>query len=377
MEFEPSVENSSSDIITTEKENLVLESNKNHDDVENIKSDEKTVDNDSEDQTFQDILGSGDLTKKIIKHGTKDNRPTRGEQIVIHITGRLEDNGDIIEQENNLEITLGDCEVIQGVDLALSLMNVGEIAELKIAPRFGYGDKGLEPKVPPGINLLYTVELVSAEPELSPEELIPSERLKIGQKKKEKGNWWYSRNENTIALHLYRKALQYFGQSGEIGDEVFLNVDIQNERIKTLNNIAAVHMSMNSLDLALQSLESVLAVEPNNLKAVMRKGKVLADRGHSVLAAEQFKKALTINPNDKAIKRLLTDIEYTLLKEKAQEKELYKKMLGQKDVKEKPRKKASKMNIAYVISALVAGLGVVGGYCYLSNNYSFNKFGLF
>lgn len=35
-------------------------------------------------------------------------------------------------------------------------------------------------------------------------------------KKKDKGNWWYARNENTMALHVYRKALQYFGGPGEI-----------------------------------------------------------------------------------------------------------------------------------------------------------------
>lgn len=35
------------------------------------------------------------------------------------------------------------------------------------------------------------------------------------QRKKDKGNWWYARNENTLALHVYRKALQYLGGSGE------------------------------------------------------------------------------------------------------------------------------------------------------------------
>lgn len=70
--------------------------------------------------------------------------------------------------------------MIQGVDLALSLMNVGEIAELKIASRFGYGDKGLEPKVPGGARLLYSVELLSVKPEIVPDDLTPVERLKIG-----------------------------------------------------------------------------------------------------------------------------------------------------------------------------------------------------
>jgi hypothetical protein len=59
-------------------------------------------------------------------------------------------------------------------------MNVGEIAELKIASRFGYGDKGLEPMVPSGAKLLYTVELISIKPEIIPDDLTPDERLRIG-----------------------------------------------------------------------------------------------------------------------------------------------------------------------------------------------------
>lgn len=62
-------------------------------------------------ETYQDILGSGDLLKKIIKQGTSDDRPMKGEQILINLVGRLEEKDDIIEEEKNLEITLGDCEV--------------------------------------------------------------------------------------------------------------------------------------------------------------------------------------------------------------------------------------------------------------------------
>jgi len=59
-------------------------------------------------------------------------------------------------------------------------MNVGEIAELKIASRFGYGEKGLSPKVLGGARLVYTVELLTVKPEILPDDLTPNERLKIG-----------------------------------------------------------------------------------------------------------------------------------------------------------------------------------------------------
>lgn len=65
----------------------------------------------SEETDYQDILGSGDLLKRIVKSGSPNDRPLKGEQIVINLVGRLEDDGGVIEKEDNLEITLGDCEV--------------------------------------------------------------------------------------------------------------------------------------------------------------------------------------------------------------------------------------------------------------------------
>jgi FK506-binding protein 8 len=72
---------------------------------------EPVNENEIKEETYQDILGSGDLLKKIIKHGISDDRPMKGEQILINLVGRLEEKDDIIEEEKNLEITLGDCEV--------------------------------------------------------------------------------------------------------------------------------------------------------------------------------------------------------------------------------------------------------------------------
>lgn len=66
--------------------------------------------------------------------------------------------------------------MIQGLDLSIGLMNIGEICELKIQSRLAYGAKGLQPNVPPNATLLYTVELLSAEPEEEMEELSVDQR---------------------------------------------------------------------------------------------------------------------------------------------------------------------------------------------------------
>lgn len=56
--------------------------------------------------------------------------------------GKLED-GTIVEEFKNYDVQVGDVEVVQGVDMAIPLMTVGELAEINCDPRFAYGAQGL------------------------------------------------------------------------------------------------------------------------------------------------------------------------------------------------------------------------------------------
>lgn len=51
-------------------------------------------------------------------------------------------------------------QVIEGWDLGVTCMLVGEKRELLIAPELGYGDRG-KPPVPPNATLLFEIELVN------------------------------------------------------------------------------------------------------------------------------------------------------------------------------------------------------------------------
>lgn len=59
---------------------------------------------------WEDLLGSGSLMKKIVKEGEPDSRPMRLEKCIINYECRLED-GTLVEEKENFEMLLGDCEV--------------------------------------------------------------------------------------------------------------------------------------------------------------------------------------------------------------------------------------------------------------------------
>lgn len=51
---------------------------------------------------------------------------------------------------------------------------------------------------------------------------------------------------------------------------------ILTERLKALNNMGAAQIKVEAYDVALKSLEAVLRCQPDNVKALFRKGKVRA-----------------------------------------------------------------------------------------------------
>lgn len=116
----------------------------------------------SGDQSFMDILGNGQLTKQvrdtkdthpmhtyqykpfpqILVEGQDEIRPMHLDWCKVSYVGKLDD-GTVVEEATDKELHLGDNEVVQGLDMAIALMNLGEKAVVKADARFAYGAMGL------------------------------------------------------------------------------------------------------------------------------------------------------------------------------------------------------------------------------------------
>ncbi|XP_003427294.1 peptidyl-prolyl cis-trans isomerase FKBP8 [Nasonia vitripennis] len=293
---------------------------------------------------WMDILGNGQLRKKVLKAGKENSRPNRSDVCVLKFTGRLED-GTIVEEEEDIKIQLGDMEVIQGLDLAVALMDLEEEAEVETASRFAYGSLGRKataslPEIPPDAKITYNIVLKSIEFEPDIDELEYSERQKIGNKKRERGNWWFARNESTLAIHCYRKALEYLSPSNDdvmaekIPEKKVIeptDAELQallEDALKVHNNLAAAQLKCEAYDAALKSVENVLRCQPHNVKALFRKGKILHYKGEHAKACATLSQASKIEPDNKAILQELSILKKKTAKDARHEKNLYRKMLG-------------------------------------------------
>jgi len=283
------------------------------------------------DGAWADILGSGQLKKKTLQHGKPNSRPVSSAICTVNISGQLS-NGDTVDVHENFKFQLGDLEVIQGIDLIVALMDVGEISRIEIGPRFAYGSTGNGKDIPKESTILYTVELIAVEKEKDLEDHTLQERLKIGNLKRERGNYWYSRCDYPSSIQCYRRALEYLDTENETEtDSPDKLQEILDDRLKVYNNMGAAQMKIEAYDAALKSVEHVLRCQKDNVKAIYRKAKILTELGKVREAIGLLERALHIDPSSKIIQQDLMRLQAKQKSDVAKERSLYKKMFQLND----------------------------------------------
>lgn len=307
---------------------------------------------------WQDLLASGALLKKIIKPGdeSKGLRPQRGDICKISYELKIKDSDNVVEKRDHLKIYLGDNELLQGLELALTLMYRGEECLLQMAPRFGYGDAGLKPGESLGLIgeidspkyegpviesdtwLEARLELHDWNEEPEHETLPIAERMEIGIRRRTRGNWWYGRGEAVLAVQLYRRALDVLDEteggisdptpSGDLAPTSDALHALLDERLRVHNNMAAAQLKAGAYDAALQAVSRVLSCQPQNAKALFRKARILSAMGRNGEALLAAKAAAAAAPHDQGARREVERCEERASRERASERSLAKRMLG-------------------------------------------------
>lgn len=335
-------------------EDFMTQNNDNSVKKKNIIIEDKKEPKELDSNGWLDVLDNGDLKKFVIKTGeVGKQRPERGCIVVIKLLTKLYDTQQVVESESydSIDIVLGESDVIQGIDLVIPLMDDKEVSRIVIKSRFAFGKIGKGSEIPPNSTLECELHVLSVEwPE--DEVILPiDERIRIGNRKKERGNFWYGREDYSTAMQCYKSALKYLDASEEeLGSEQDLKKHFEeqmksissngsivnsNERIDelieirsaTFNNLAAVQLKIEAFEGALKSVDSVLMVQPNNVKALFRKGKILASKGELDQSIEILRKALTFDPDSKVIVQELSKYINKRKKELVTERDLYKRML--------------------------------------------------
>ncbi|OXB73131.1 UNVERIFIED_CONTAM: hypothetical protein H355_012056 [Colinus virginianus] len=279
-------------------------------------------------QEWLDVLGSGLLKKKTLVPGQGvESRPHKGQEVTVRLRATLED-GNVVEENPSLTFTLGDCDVLQALDLCVQLMEMGETALIMSDAKYCYGAQGRSPDVPPNAALTLEVELLEARDGPDLELLSGKEKIELANRKRERGNFYYQQADYVLAINSYDIALKVISSSSKVDFTPDEEAELLDVKVKCLNNLAASQLKLDHYEAALKSCNLVLEHQPGNIKALFRKGKVLAQQGEYREAIPILKAALKLEPSNKTIHAELSKLVKKHADQKTVETEMYRKMLG-------------------------------------------------
>ncbi|XP_043533498.1 FKBP prolyl isomerase 16 isoform X1 [Chiloscyllium plagiosum] len=241
------------------------------------------------------------LQKQILKEGQgQATRPDVGQEVTLKLLGVLED-GTIIDRDPKLTFIIGDGDVIQALEFCAFSMQLDEVALVISDGQYAYGHTGREPDVPADATVIYEVQLLNVRNAPDLKTLTVSDCIRICKQKRERGNYHFQREDYHSAVKSYNLALDVLNISSDSNPSAQEAEELQEDGLKCLNNLAAAQLKLDLRDEVIASSNAVLQLDPNHVKALFRKGKLLSERGDYEEAMETLKRALKLEPSTKAL----------------------------------------------------------------------------
>eukprot|EP00928_Gymnodinium_smaydae_P029208 TRINITY_DN22065_c0_g1_i1.p1 TRINITY_DN22065_c0_g1~~TRINITY_DN22065_c0_g1_i1.p1 ORF type:complete len:631 (-),score=94.77 TRINITY_DN22065_c0_g1_i1:16-1908(-) len=101
--------------------------------------------------------------KTILNRGDGQTYPKPGDSVTVKYTGCLTRDGAVFDS-GVVTFSIGLGQVIDGWDAGILTMSLGETAALAVPHAFGYGARGLPPRVPPYADLTFHIQLLNVIP---------------------------------------------------------------------------------------------------------------------------------------------------------------------------------------------------------------------
>jgi len=141
---------------------------------------------------------------------------------------------------------------------------------------------------------------------------------------KETGTEFFKKGDWKKAMYHYHCSRNYI--IGLFGLDAKNELNAKQLNIVLLNNLALCNSKLGKNERAVQLLDQVLKEEPNNVKALFRRGKAHTLLKHYGDAQDDLEAALRISPDDKEIARELKVLEVASKSYRANEAKVYSKM---------------------------------------------------
>ena len=209
-------------------------------------------------------------------------------------------------------------------------MRSGEKCELNV--ELQDTSLGSVPGAPNGsTKVVYYVHLLSLERGKDVWKLSNQERVELAKHHKILGTDIFKAGDIKAAAVHYSKALKYLipVKVDDTLQEGF-HKDILTLKNITLLNLAACQLKFKQDDYAAQNCSKVLQTEPENIKALYRRGLALTNMNDFDKAKQDLVKARKLEPKNRAIEEQLRTLEMKVQAQRNKYRDALKNMFGDK-----------------------------------------------
>eukprot|EP00794_Sanderia_malayensis_P020152 gene20152-22126_t len=172
-------------------------------------------------------------------------------------------------------------------------------------------------------------------------ELSIEDKIKKAYLLKNEGSEHFKASNYQNAIRKYHHALLHVKglDQGELKNMMMLSSNntqsllseeskksIQELHLICYNNLAACLLKRENFQKVIEYADKAIALEPDNTKALFRRGTAYFHLKKFCNAEDDFNKILSMNPQEKSVQKYLTAISSERYKDFEKEKQMYKKM---------------------------------------------------
>jgi len=221
---------------------------------------------------MEKLTADGSLTKTVIRAAPEGaNHPPAGARVTVHYVGSLLDGTQFDSSRGRgqpFEFKLGVGQVISAWDLGVASMRQGELAIIECKSNHGYGWEGSPPKIPRDASLRFEVELFGWV-EKTIEDMSNAEKLAHAQEARTVGTASFKEQDFYAALEKFADGVDHLvAMDGGGAKEPEAHAAL----LSCLLNAAQCELKMSNWSGAADRCSKALALEPENVKALFRRG---------------------------------------------------------------------------------------------------------
>ncbi|XP_043267616.1 FK506-binding protein 59 isoform X2 [Venturia canescens] len=267
----------------------------------------------------------GSIQRFQIETGKSGGYPSDGSVVDIHLIGKYNDK---VFEERDVQFTLGEGEefgIIEGVERALEKFSSGEKSRLKIKSKFAFKSEGkAEFGIPADADVEYTIQLNNFEKVAEPWSMEGPEKVAQAKLFKEKATNYFKSSKYQLAIKMCQKAVKYLEHEDGFEDDLKTE---RNELILSVHlNLALFYLKTEQNIEAKAECDKALEIDPNNEKALFRRGQAQFALASPETAVKDFEAVLKVEPKNVAAAKQIS-VCNTLIKQNiAREKKLYANM---------------------------------------------------